>query len=136
MITEAEPDDLAHRCAIEHLVFINEEGGKGTLKDHEKKELLICRSKNRPSTYIRWDHRNKCYVCRLANPRVEGGCGRIVVSMSWRVVAYAFDILPLGEFHYATYRIVSNVVLRYDMLCCAVLSCPCVVLCVLICAAK
>ena len=104
---EAEPDDLAHRCPIEHLEYINEEGRPGKLVPHQIEQVSICRSKNRPSTYIRWDHRNKCYVCRLANPRVEGGCGRIVVSMSWRVVAYAFDILPLREFHYATCRIVQ-----------------------------
>ena len=104
---EAEPDDLAHRCPIEHLEYINEEGRPGKLVPHQIEQVSICRSKNRPSTYIRWDHRNKCYLCQLAYSRVEGGFGKIVVSMSWRVVAYAFDILPLREFHYATCRIVQ-----------------------------
>ena len=36
-----EPDDLAHRCAIEHLEFINEEGGSGKLQDYQKEEIKI-----------------------------------------------------------------------------------------------
>ena len=85
MAHPVEPDDLARRCAIEHLELINEEGS-GKLQDYQKKEVSICRSKNRPSTLIRWDHRNKCYLCQLAYSRVEGGFGKIVVSMSWCVV--------------------------------------------------
>ena len=137
MITEPEPDDLAHRCAIEHLEFINEEGGRGKLQPFQKSEVSICRCKNRPSAIIRWDHRNKCYVCLLASARVEGGYGTIVVSMSWRVVAFAFDIMPWREFHRVTCRIVSSVVCAmiqgYVVLCCVVLCCVVRVLCVLCC---
>ena len=85
-----EPDDLAHRCAIEHLEFINEEGGSGKLQDYQKEEIKICRSKNRPSAFIRWHHGNNCYVCLLANARIDGGCGMIVVSMFLRIVVCAF----------------------------------------------